>query len=167
MSYQELAYLDYKEGMKYKDIADKYSVSINTVKSWKKRHNWSRDILPIATPDAPEPEKEVSKPEHKRLQLLRKAIEDDLKKQLSDKRITGRHYHDLISDYMSLWDIKNMLIEDIDNRGVVVTWNGNLKKNDSVSELNKTNAQMLKLLSELGLKVSDVNMDGDEYAGDV
>jgi len=33
---------DYLEGMKYKDIASKYTVSINTVKSWKKRH-WSKD----------------------------------------------------------------------------------------------------------------------------
>ena len=34
---------DYMSGMKYKDIADKYSVSINTVKSWKTRHKWSKD----------------------------------------------------------------------------------------------------------------------------
>ena len=31
------AYKDYKKGMKYKDIADKYNVSLNTVKSWKRR----------------------------------------------------------------------------------------------------------------------------------
>lgn len=30
-------------GMKYKDIAEKYEVSINTVKSWKTRHKWSKD----------------------------------------------------------------------------------------------------------------------------
>ncbi len=29
-------------GMKYKDIAEKYSVSINTVKSWKSRYGWSK-----------------------------------------------------------------------------------------------------------------------------
>nr|DAY95455.1 MAG TPA: Terminase small subunit [Caudoviricetes sp.] len=29
--------------MKYKDIAAKYEVSINTVKSWKKRYAWSRN----------------------------------------------------------------------------------------------------------------------------
>lgn len=29
-------------GMKYQDIADKYDVSINTVKSWKKRYSWER-----------------------------------------------------------------------------------------------------------------------------
>ena len=34
----ELAYRDYKQGMKYKDIAEKHGVTINTVKSWKTRH---------------------------------------------------------------------------------------------------------------------------------
>ncbi len=38
----ELAEKDYMLGMKYKDIAEKYNVSINTVKSWKQRYNWSR-----------------------------------------------------------------------------------------------------------------------------
>jgi uncharacterized protein YjcR len=34
---------DYKKGMKYKEIAEKYNVSINTVKSWKQRHGWVRN----------------------------------------------------------------------------------------------------------------------------
>lgn len=34
---------DYVKGMKYKDLAEKYEVSINTVKSWKKRYGWNRD----------------------------------------------------------------------------------------------------------------------------
>lgn len=33
---------DYIKGMKYKDLAEKYGVSINTIKSWKKRHGWER-----------------------------------------------------------------------------------------------------------------------------
>ncbi|WP_432748668.1 terminase small subunit [Pectinatus frisingensis] len=36
------AELDYASGMKYKDIAEKYAVSINTVKSWKTRNKWVR-----------------------------------------------------------------------------------------------------------------------------
>lgn len=32
---------DYESGMKYKEIAEKYSVSLNTVKSWKTRH-WNK-----------------------------------------------------------------------------------------------------------------------------
>ena len=38
----ELAERDYMLGMKYKEIAEKYGVSINTVKSWKQRYNWNR-----------------------------------------------------------------------------------------------------------------------------
>lgn len=37
-----LAEQDYLSGMKYQEIADKYEVSINTVKSWKQRYGWSR-----------------------------------------------------------------------------------------------------------------------------
>ncbi len=33
---------DYIAGMKYKDIASKYNVSINTVKSWKTRYKWNK-----------------------------------------------------------------------------------------------------------------------------
>lgn len=39
----ELAEEDYMNGMKYKDIAEKYNVSINTVKSWKTRYKWCKD----------------------------------------------------------------------------------------------------------------------------
>lgn len=38
----ELAEIDYVTGMKYREIAEKYGVSINTVKSWKVRHSWDR-----------------------------------------------------------------------------------------------------------------------------
>lgn len=43
MNNYELAEKDYKAGMKYKEIADKYGVTINTVKSWKQRYNWTRE----------------------------------------------------------------------------------------------------------------------------
>ncbi|MFP3414985.1 phage terminase small subunit [Bacillus sp. SIMBA_074] len=38
----ELAQEDYMQGMKYKELAEKYEVSINTIKSWRKRHGWNR-----------------------------------------------------------------------------------------------------------------------------
>lgn len=34
---------DYELGMKYKDIAEKYGVSFNTVKSWRSRYGWVRN----------------------------------------------------------------------------------------------------------------------------
>lgn len=38
----EMAEVDYMKGVKYKDIAAKYGVKIDTVKSWKKRYGWDR-----------------------------------------------------------------------------------------------------------------------------
>lgn len=43
MENYEKAEQDYMAGMKYKDIAEKYGTTINTVKSWKKRYAWSRE----------------------------------------------------------------------------------------------------------------------------
>ncbi|MEK4303606.1 phage terminase small subunit [Oceanobacillus sp. FSL K6-0251] len=39
----KLAEKDYIKGMKYKEIAEKHGVSLNTVKSWKQRHGWIRN----------------------------------------------------------------------------------------------------------------------------
>lgn len=40
----EQAEIDHKKGMKYKDIAEKYNVSLNTVKSWKTRY-WGKKSM--------------------------------------------------------------------------------------------------------------------------
>ena len=96
-------------------------------------------------------------------------IKQDLLDQLERQGIYGKHYVDLVNDYMALWDIKNKLIKDIKRRGVSVYWcNGGgqegYKKNDSIAELNKTSAQMLKILNDLGLKAKkmDPEIDPDE-----
>lgn len=39
---KEQAKEDYLKGMKYKDLAEKYGVTINTIKSWKQRYSWDR-----------------------------------------------------------------------------------------------------------------------------
>ena len=43
MENYEKAEQDYMGGMKYKDIAEKYGTTINTVKSWKNRYGWNRE----------------------------------------------------------------------------------------------------------------------------
>ncbi len=40
---KEQAKKDYLKGMKYKDLAEKYKVSLNTIKSWVKRYGWSEE----------------------------------------------------------------------------------------------------------------------------
>lgn len=49
MKKYEQAFDDYKKGLKYREIAEKYNVSISTVKTWKSRH-WSKEK--VATEDA-------------------------------------------------------------------------------------------------------------------
>lgn len=64
MGKYELAELDYKNGMKYKEIADKYEISLNTVKSWKQRYKWCKDDkkgAPKTKKVAPKKIKEVAK----------------------------------------------------------------------------------------------------------
>jgi P27 family predicted phage terminase small subunit len=102
---------------------------------------------------------------------MARAKKEDIRKDLSDQlernNVYGKHYYDLVDDYMALWEIKNKLIADVKKRGVAIPWNngdkqGGFKKNDSISELNKTNAQMLKILSELGLKPSGTDGEPDD-----
>lgn len=96
-----------------------------------------------------------------------KTIKNDLIEQLEERGIHQSHYMDMVNDYISFFKIKKLLIKDIDDRGVTVRYdNGGgqfgYKKNDSVAELTKVNTQMLKILSELGLKAADIEADDDD-----
>lgn len=151
----EKAEKDYIFGMKYKDIAEKYGVSINTVKSWKKRYSWKKENVQKVVQGCTE------------VQTLGnnfQQIKNDLLEQLNNNGTFGEHYIDLVDTYMELFKIKNNLIIDITERGVAVAWNNGkqegIKKNDSIAELNKTISQMLNILNDLGLKPSP-NAGGD------
>lgn len=95
-------------------------------------------------------------------------IKKDLMNQLSLRKIdTLSYYVSLVDDYVSLWNVKNGLVSDIDKRGVSVRYdNGGgqygYKKNDSVGELTRINKQMLSLLSELGLRAADIEVEEEE-----
>lgn len=99
---------------------------------------------------------------------LYKEIKNDLLEQLDRNGTVGRYYVDLVDDYMDMWVTKSLLVEDIKQRGVRVYYNNGggqsgYKKNESVDQRMKLNAQMLKLLSELGIKPSqDGESDEDE-----
>ena len=71
------------------------------------------------------------------------------------------YYLDMIDNYMSLWVTQKALQKDIEERGVTIPWNNGggqkgVKKNESITELNKTIMQMTKLLESLGLKPTDL-----------
>lgn len=98
------------------------------------------------------------------LEKLRKKIERAINKQMKEKQLDKHaHYKDLVKDYLAMWDIKNKLIEDIEERGVSIYWcNGGgqkgYKKNESISELLKVNKQMLTILYDLGIRASDLEV---------
>lgn len=75
---------------------------------------------------------------------------------------------DLVETYMDLWCHQQMLIDDVNTRGVFVTYdNGGgqkgSKRNDSLQDEIKVTTQMLNIRSALGIKdvIPDAG-DGDE-----
>lgn len=88
-------------------------------------------------------------------------------KQLKLQGKTSQFYEDLVNDYIYYWKLKKSLISDINKKGIrYQTVNGNgimtEKSNESVINLQKTTATMLKILSDLNLKepMSDNSNDG-------
>lgn len=105
--------------------------------------------------------------ENARRERIRDAIKSDLEAQFSAKNLNGTHYQNLIEDYVSLYDIKNKLIDDIAARGVQVEYrNGETqygtKRNESITELTRVNNQMLKILADLGLKAAEIEVIEDD-----
>lgn len=97
---------------------------------------------------------------------LRTAIQADLLDQLDRTGKVGHQYKDLVNDYLTMWDTKEKLAEDLEENGVVRTRyysNGTstLENSKSTEQFLKLNAQMLKLLESLGLNEPQV-IDDDE-----
>lgn len=93
-------------------------------------------------------------------------IKADLKGQLQSLKKTGMYFDDLIEDYIYLWKLKKKLQKDIKQMGIrYTTVNGNGKEvektNDSVASLLKVTAQMLKLLSDVGLTEPTIGGEDD------
>ncbi len=117
---------------------------------------------------AKEKDKSEREKRYKDRKKEREDIENSLLDQLEDRKNSTKYFIDLVKDYMSLWDIKNELIFDVEEKGVSVKYqNGEnqwgYKKNDSVRELTSVNAQMLKLLKDLGIKAEVEEVDDNEF----
>lgn len=100
-------------------------------------------------------------------EILRSEIKRDLLEQIERNGTEGKYYTDLVDKYMDFWDMENELISDIKKRGVVTEYdNGGgqkgKKKNDSIDQRIKVNAQMLKILDSLGIKPNTSDNSGDD-----
>lgn len=94
----------------------------------------------------------------------RDRIKKGLLNQLSADGISGDHYTDMIEKYLTMWDMAKALEEDFRTEGVKIFTNTGSKINPSVPEYSRTNNQMLRLLSEMGLKpVRQEAEEDDDY----
>lgn len=176
---------DYVSGMTYQKLSEKYNVSISTIKTWRKKFNWSREDMAIlekrtkvttkgsdlAKQKVVKNKKKVTKKSSitkKKTALLAykistpeesKAIRENLLNQLKNNGAEGLFYTDLVDVYMNLHIAKNELFADLEKRGVVVEWkNGkqvSTKRNDSLDGVNKTVTLMVNLLTKLGLDIPE------------
>lgn len=76
--------------------------------------------------------------------------------QLDRNGKVGHQYTDMVEDYLTMWDTKNGLADDLKENGVVRTRyysNGTStpENSKSVEQFIKVNARMSALLSELGM----------------
>lgn len=89
--------------------------------------------------------------------MTQKAMKESLIRQLELRGMKAEFYMDMIDDYVYYWSLKKKLITDIRAKGIrYETINGNgvtvEKANESVVNLQKTTATMLKILADLKLK---------------
>lgn len=100
----------------------------------------------------------------------KQAIKEDLQNQLISQNKFGKQFDDMIEDYLYFVDMKERLQHDIDTNGIRYrTTGGNgfttYKPNESCERLLKVNAQMLKILQDLDLKVPEDGLkegEGDD-----
>ena len=88
-----------------------------------------------------------------------KDIKNSLLQQLIENGNDTPFFRDLVDDYMALYVTKEMLIEDIYERGVIQRYQhganqGGVQDNKSIKQLTSVNLQMLKLLNQLGIKAN-------------
>lgn len=86
MEKYELAEIDYKNGMKYKEIADKYGVSLNTVKSWKQRYKWTKNIEKVCIQNSKKYAHKIEKEKVFKKEIPKEEIEILISDELTDKQ---------------------------------------------------------------------------------
>lgn len=98
-------------------------------------------------------------------ETLRKRVRKSLVEQLEAKGADIDLFTDQINDYMHLWDLKELLQEDIKENGLRLAYRtaaGNLtqKDNPSVKSITTVNKQMLTLLRHLGISTDNAVKGG-------
>lgn len=97
----------------------------------------------------------------------RYSVRRSLLAQMKSKGMAGSHFRDLAEDYMALYDRKQELLADLEERGTVchtTDSKGNpvTNTNPSLAGLLKVNKTMADILKSLDLNEPDGVTDDDE-----
>lgn len=146
---------DYEVGMKYKDIAEKYGVSYNTVKSWRSRHGWAR--------------KSVQKGVHQKQKRVhpKKPSEKAIEK-LNDSELTDKQKA-FVLEYLRLCNATQAYINVYDaNYQTAVTAGSRLLRNVHIQKEIKRirNAKLKELAIEPLDLIEDVAKEAKADIGD-
>ena len=100
-------------------------------------------------------------------ETIRARVKKSLQQQIAAKGADIELFNDQINDYMTMWDLKERLKDDIDENGLrlkYLTANGGYaeKDNPSVKRLPLVNKQMLMLLKQMDISTDKVVKDGEE-----
>lgn len=146
MKKYEEAEQDYLSGLKYKDIADKYGVSISTVKSWKSRY-WKSDD--VATTDEKVAQKVATLATKKPTE---KAIDE-----LSDSKMTDKQKA-FVLDYLRISNATQAYINvyDVDYKTANVNASRLLVNASIQNEIKRLRKAKLQ---ELGVDAFDLMED--------
>ena len=114
---------------------------------------------------------EEEKKRLKKVEEIAVSIRTDLKIQLELQGKVGKHFDNMVEDYIYLYKLKEYLKQDIKDNGLRIssqTGNGYTteKDNKSVDQIIKVNGQMLKILNDLELKTPDVLVNNGEEKSD-
>lgn len=141
MDIKEQAKQDYLAGTKYKDIATKYNVPVNTLKSWRKRYGWKKDATD----------------ELKEVHLLKKNASKVAPQKLSEKAVDELAESDLtekqkafVMEYVRLSNATQAYINAYDVAYKTAMVNGsallrNTKVQAAIAELRKAKFKELSI----------------------
>lgn len=136
-----LAEKDYMTGMTYKDIAEKYGTTLNTVKSWKVRYKWSRDKKGVHTHD----NKVCTQNLEKKVKIVADEVEEVMNNSnLTDKQQLFCLYYircfNATKAYQKAYacSYENAMVE-----GCKLLRNPKVKKQISQLKINKLNRELL------------------------
>ena len=105
-------------------------------------------------------------------ETVRKRVKKSLVEQLKAKGADVYIFNDQINDYMSMWDLKEDLKNDILENGLRMmyqTANGGKaeKDNPSVKQLPAVNKQMLMLLKQMNISTDKAVKEGGDSGDDL